>query len=167
MAIRPLTVIAFGAVAPAAINASRAMVPPPYTPAAVAKPQLDWAAMVHQASDRFPNAEIRRLQLPAREGGTIIMRLRQPFEWIPDGRTLVWFDPADGQMIGAQDASVLPPQASAYNMLFPLHAGDVRSLAYRLLMTLSGLSLAMLGTLTVWTFWFKRGAKQKWPGAAR
>ena len=31
-------------------------------------------------------------------------------------------------------------------------------LAYRLVMTVSGLALALLGSLAVWTFWFKRRA---------
>jgi uncharacterized iron-regulated membrane protein len=55
-----------------------------------------------------------------------------------------------------------PRAAQVFNGAYPLHAAKVGGLAYRLLMTLSGLALALLGSLTVWTFWFKR-PRQKRP----
>src|SRR3546814_20455681 len=39
---------------------------------------------------------------------------------------------------------------------FPIHAGKVGDWAWRIILTISGLSLAMLGGFAVWTFWFKR-----------
>ncbi|WP_317629310.1 PepSY-associated TM helix domain-containing protein [Sphingomonas nostoxanthinifaciens] len=156
MAFRPFSAIMFGPGAPAAIAAARKMTPPRYVPAKQALPALDWAAMVRQARARFPEAEVRKLQMPMGKKGVIILRMRQPEEWLPDGRTLAWFDPADGRMIGTQDSRILPAQVRAENMLFPLHTAGVGGLAYRLLMTLSGVSLMLLGSLTTWTFWFKR-----------
>jgi uncharacterized iron-regulated membrane protein len=41
-------------------------------------------------------------------------------------------------------------------MLYPLHAGRVGGVVWKMLMTLSGLALTLLGTLAVWTFWFRR-----------
>ena len=41
-------------------------------------------------------------------------------------------------------------------MLYPLHAAKVGQLPFRLLMSVSGLAMGLLGTLAVWTFWFKR-----------
>ncbi len=59
----------------------------------------------------------------------------------------------------------MPAGAQVFNGAYPLHAAKVGGLAYRLLMTVSGLALTLLGTLTVWTFWFKRpGAR---PGTAK
>jgi uncharacterized iron-regulated membrane protein len=156
MAFRPYSAVVFGPGAPSAIAAARAMVPPPYLPARKTVPMLDWAAMIRQARMQFPEAEVRRLSLPSGTGGVIILRMRKPEEWLPDGRTLVWFDPANGRMIGTQDARVLGAQVRADNMLFALHTAGVGGLAYRLVMTVSGLALALLGSLTVWTFWFKR-----------
>lgn len=37
-------------------------------------------------------------------------------------------------------------------MAYPLHAGKVGGLSYRLLLTLVGLALTILGSLSVWTF---------------
>ena len=151
---RPLTVLAFGPGAPAAI---KAMLAPPKKGAVELGPALDWAAMVKEARVRFPDAEVRSLSLPTKQRGVITLRMRQPEEWVPGGRTVAWFDPSNGQMIAARDARSLPREARAYNLLLALHAAEVGGLIYRLVMTASGLALMILGSFTVWTFWFKRG----------
>ncbi|MFY8094861.1 MAG: PepSY-associated TM helix domain-containing protein [Niveispirillum sp.] len=116
----------------------------------------DWHTMLSAARERFPDADFRVLSLPRRPGDLITLRLKQRDEWLPNGRTLVWFDPSDGRIIDARDALTLPPGQQAFMKVYPLHAAKVGGLAYRLLMTLSGLGMAVLGTLAVWTFWFKR-----------
>ena len=59
------------------------------------------------------------------------------------------------------DALTLAPGAQAFNMAFPIHASKVGGWAWRSVLTVSGLSLTLLGSLAVWTFWFRR------PKAAR
>jgi uncharacterized iron-regulated membrane protein len=87
--------------------------------------------------------------------------MRQPEEWLRGGRTMAWFAADTGHLVAVRDARDAPTVATAYNMIFPLHAADVGGLAYRLVMTASGLALTMLGTLTVWTFWFRRRSSPK------
>ncbi|MBJ7415623.1 MAG: PepSY domain-containing protein [Niveispirillum sp.] len=120
----------------------------------------DWHAMLSAAQARFPGAEFRVLALPRRPGDLISLRLKQQDEWLPNGRTLIWFDPADGRVVEMRDALSMPAGQQAFQKVYPLHAAKVGGLAYRLLMTLSGLGMAVLGTLAVWTFWFKRPKKQ-------
>jgi uncharacterized iron-regulated membrane protein len=60
------------------------------------------------------------------------------------------------RLVAVRDTRDAPTVTTAYSMIFPLHSADVGGLAYRLVMTVSGLSLALLGTLAVWTSWFKR-----------
>ena len=50
----------------------------------------------------------------------------------------------------------LPSGAQAFNKAFPIHASKVGGWTWRILLTVSGLSLTLLGSLAVWTFWFKR-----------
>lgn len=119
----------------------------------------DWHAMLAAARDRFPDADFRVLALPRRPGDLIALRLKQPAEWLPNGRTLVWFDPADGHLVEARDALSMPAGMQAFMKVYPLHAAKVGGIAMKLLMTLSGLGMAVLGTLAVWTFWFKRPKK--------
>ncbi|MFT4254684.1 MAG: PepSY-associated TM helix domain-containing protein [Caulobacter sp.] len=114
---------------------------------------LDWAGVIGQAQARFPGAEVRTIALPAKTGGLIGIRLRQQVEWLPNGRSMAWFDPATGKMVASRDAQAMPLGSRITNADFPLHAAKVGGLAYRLVMTVSGLALTLLGTLAVATFW--------------
>lgn len=117
----------------------------------------NWSAIYAAARQRFPDGEFRILAMPRRPGDPIRLRMRRAAEWLPNGRTLLAFDAADGRLIFARDALEAPAGAQVFNAAYPLHAAKVGGLPYRLVMTLSGLALMLLGTLTVWTFWFKRG----------
>jgi uncharacterized iron-regulated membrane protein len=120
-----------------------------------------WRAMLETARAHYPDAEVRILSLPRKESGLISLRLRQPQEWLPNGRTVIWFAADTGALVATRDARALPLQVQAYNALYPLHAAKVGGLAYRLAITAAGLGLGVFGTLTVWTFWFKRRRPQR------
>src|SRR3546814_9612480 len=60
--------------------------------------------MLAEAHRRFPTAEFRILSLPRRAGDPISLRMSQPAEWLPNGRTTLWFDAATGRLLGARDA---------------------------------------------------------------
>ncbi|WP_447726209.1 PepSY-associated TM helix domain-containing protein [Sphingomonas koreensis] len=118
--------------------------------------KLDWAAMFAVARAQYPDAEIRLVSLPRKPGGLIAMRLRQQPEWLPNGRTLLWFRPESGQLVDHRNVQAMPTGVRAYNALYPLHAAKVGGILWKLVIAATGLVLAMLGTLAVWTFWFKR-----------
>lgn len=159
LVFRPMAAVLFGPGAPQEIEAALAS---PSPRKAVVAPDLDWGGMVRAARDRFPDTEVRSLSLPRRGDGLITLRLRSPEEWLPNGRTTVWYAADTGQLVAARDAANLSGTVNAYNALYPLHAGKVGGLAYRLVMSISGIALTLLGTLAVWSFWFarpRRGAK--------
>ena len=110
------------------------------------------------AKTRFPDAALRRLTLPARGGDPIVVRMRQPFEWTPNGRTQIRAYP-DGTVI-VQDAAAADRSASLSEKAYPVHSAKVGGLAWKLAMTLSGLALAMLGSLAMWSFWARRARKR-------
>lgn len=153
---RPMTAILFGPGAPAQID--RSLAAPPPRVAELGK-HLDWAAMIRTAHARFPDAQLRSLSPPRKDNGLITIRMKRPPEWLPNGRTTLWFAADTGALVDARDAAQLPGTVRGYNMLYPLHAAKVGGLAYRLVMSLSGLAMALLGTLAVWSFWFKRPRK--------
>lgn len=153
LVFRPLASIILGPGAPNEID--NALKAPAGAPAQLSD-DLDWAAIIRAARTRFPKAEVRSLAMPSKDSGLITLRMRGPEEWLPNGRTTVWFAADTGRMVAARDAADLPARVGAYNALYPLHAGKIGGLAFRLIMSLSGLALAVLGTLAVWTFWFKR-----------
>jgi uncharacterized iron-regulated membrane protein len=116
-------------------------------------PDLDWPAVMTAAQHRFPDAKPRILSLPTKPGGLISLRLRRAAEWLPNGRTQVWFNPADGRIVGARDALTLPLGLRVANAQYPIHAAKVGGTAYRLIVTVAGLALTFLGSLAVVTFW--------------
>lgn len=153
MIFRPTTALVLGPSAPATI--AKALKPPKPIEVKTAD-RLDWAGMIRTARQRFPDAEVRILSLPRKDSGLISLRMKQPDEWTPNGRTALYFAADSGRLVEARDARELPAQARGYATFYPLHAAKVGGLAYRLLMTASGLGLTLLGGLAVWSFWFKR-----------
>jgi len=120
---------------------------------------LDWPAMMAEAQGRFPDAELRILSLPTKPGGLISLRMRRAAEWLPNGRTQVWFDPGDGRIVGARDALTLPLGLRVANAQYPIHAGKIGGVAYRLVVAIAGVVLTLLGSLAVVTFWSNPGGR--------
>lgn len=158
LVFRPVSALVLGSSAPAAIT--RSLKPPKPLGVKLAA-QLDWAGMIAVAQARFPEARLRSLSLPRRDDGLITVRMKQPAEWLPNGRTTLFFAADTGRLVEARDALQLPAQVRGYNLFYPLHAAKVGGLAYRLVMTISGFALAMLGSLAVWSFWFAKPADRR------
>jgi uncharacterized iron-regulated membrane protein len=116
----------------------------------------DWTTMLTEARTRFPDTEFRIAALPAKPGDLISLRTRQPAEWLPNGRSTLWFDAADGRVVEARDALSMSPGMRFFNKTYPLHAATVGGFVFKLLTALMGLVLTVLGTLAVWMFWFRR-----------
>lgn len=154
MIFRPF---ALGVVAPfgPVAETAKALESPKYKGGPVTR-MPDYPAMLAEARRRFPDAEFRILSLPRKPGDPIALRLRQQAEWLPNGRSTLWFDAETGRLLGARDALAMAPGAQAFNMAFPIHASKVGGWTWRIAMTLSGVAMTMLGSLAVWTFWFRR-----------
>lgn len=113
------------------------------------------AAMLMQAKARFPQAELRRLSVPSKPGGAWSIRLRQPFEWTPNGRTTLFFN-GRGQLLRIDDPAKAGGAAAVNETFYPVHTGKVGGITWKLAMTLSGVALTLLGSLAVWSFWIRR-----------
>lgn len=119
----------------------------------------NWPALLTAANHQFPNAEIRIVVWPKAPNGIVQLRLRQPGEWHPNGRTALWLK-GDGTVLMARDATRAPLAVRAQNTLYPLHAARMAnshlSLPLRIGLTVAGLGLALLGSLATVTFWQRR-----------
>lgn len=126
------------------------VVPPPPKPDPAAAPDLiAWEAVFAAAGQRFPDATIRFAIWPTPKNAAVELRLRQPAEWHPNGRTTLRVD-VSGAMLAGQDATALPAGFQILNTAYPLHSGRVGGLAYRLAVALAGVGLVLLsgyGTL--------------------
>jgi uncharacterized iron-regulated membrane protein len=130
--------------------------PPEVEPSGEAAPV---ALMLKEAKARFPDSALRRLTIPSKAGQPWSVRMRQPFEWTPNGRTTLYFD-GDGKILRVDDPASGSRASSINEKLLPLHAAKAGGLIWKLLMTLSGLGLTTLGLLATWSFWIRK-AKRK------
>lgn len=115
--------------------------------------QFDWRTTLQTVRTMYPDAELRTISIPTRDGQLVRIRIRQSHEWLPNGRTVFWFDPADGRLVEARDARALPLATRAFNLIYPIHASTVGGILFKAAMTAAGLSLTLLGTLSLFGFW--------------
>jgi uncharacterized iron-regulated membrane protein len=114
-----------------------------------------------RAKSLFPEAALRRIVIPKSPNGDLSVRLRQPFEWTPQGRTQIRFAP-DG-LLTIDDPGGQNGAAAVTEKLYPVHSAKIGGAGMRLLMTLSGLSLALLGTFAVYAFWLRKAKRWRRP----
>lgn len=153
MTLRPVAYLLLSPLSSA--DEIQAVTAPP--PERAGKPgQIAWQKIYSIAETRFPDAQLRIASFPREPGALVMLRMKQPSEWLPNGRTLLWFDPATARLVEARDANAHPLGAKALNLAYPVHAAKVGGWAYKILQTITGLALTLLGSLAVWSFWFRR-----------
>jgi len=138
----------------------RASLSPPPVAGATTDGTIRWQAILSQAREAYPQAEIRILGLPQAPDKPMFVRMRQPGEWTANGRTMLWFHPQSGVLLRNDDAFRLISGMQLYFSFYPLHTGEAGGLVLKLLMTLSGIGLVLLGSLAVWTFWFRAPSRK-------
>lgn len=104
-----------------------------------------WQSVFSAALARFPEASPRVIIWPKPPDTTVAVRLRQPTEWHPNGRTTV-LATAAGTVIEARDAAAAPLPDRLVNAAYPVHAAKVGGLLYKSLVSLTGLALALLSS---------------------
>lgn len=122
---------------------------------------IDWPAALAAAQARFPDATLRMAGWPAAPGEPASIRLKQPGEWHPNGRTRVLIDPTTSRVVHTLDAQTLTQGERAIHAIYPLHAGSVGGWLYEWVTVLSGLALAALGGVGTWSFLIKPRRKAR------
>jgi len=115
--------------------------------------------MLRQAQARFPKGELRRLLLPSKRSPAYAVRMRQPFEWNPNGRTAVYFD-GSAKLLRVDDPATTNRATAINESFYSIHTGRSGGLLWKLAMTLSGLGLTLLGSLACWSFWVRRARRK-------
>jgi uncharacterized iron-regulated membrane protein len=135
---------------------------PPPSRLVPVSPEADGPALasaLEQSKRMFPNALLRRISLPAKPDRPVTVRMKQAFEWTPNGRTQLSFDARTGRLLSVSDPATSSSAAAVVEKLYPVHTAKVGGVAMKLLMSLSGLSLAMLGSFAVYAFWFRKAKR--------
>lgn len=122
--------------------------------------RIDWPAAMADAQARYPDGHIRLAVWP-RDGRTgASLRLKQPAEWQPNGRTTLTVDPATSAIVGDLDGRALLAGDKAFYSFYPLHAGKLGAglpaRLYDAFLALTGLALFTLGLIGTYAFLRKR-----------
>ncbi|MEZ5996156.1 MAG: PepSY-associated TM helix domain-containing protein [Hyphomonadaceae bacterium] len=139
--------------AKAILRAATRSAPSAQAPSPAAGPgDVNWRLALEEAHAAFPSAAPRIASWPRSANGPASLRLRQPREWHPNGRTYVTIDPATSQAAALADSEALSAGERAFNALYPLHGAFVGGRIYQALSALAGLALAGLGLTGAWAF---------------
>lgn len=120
-----------------------------------------------RALERYPEAELTALSMPGEQAPWYRVRLRADGE-IPRqfGATTVWISAADGTTIGDHDARSSAPGRRLVEWLYPIHTGQIGSLAGRMLNLAIGIWLVTMICLGA-TLWLRRARRREVRGNPR
>lgn len=112
-----------------------------------------WLPAMERALTVFPaGATVRSAQVPGPYSGYRILGVQQQGEWNRTGLSRVYIDAAGGWMDLRSDALNGPLRERLYNAALPLHTGRIGQLWYKVLLSLSGAGVFLLGTLGLVSF---------------
>ena len=120
------------------------------TPAAVS--YRDVMAAVAQV---LPEAEPTYLYFPESAEAPVMVRLRTPPEWHPNGRSFVYVQPSDVSILRVDDAREASWGARVLQTFYPLHVGAVGGIVVKWLYVILGLAPAVL-SVTGTVIWYQR-----------
>lgn len=118
--------------------------------------ETDWQSLFLAAQAEFPDAAIRGVTMASGNAGAVRIRLRQPGEWQPNGRTSISAAPASATILSIEDALSATPGVQGFNAFYPIHSGRLGegygARIYDLLLATIGLGLTMLGLVGAYAF---------------
>ena len=93
----------------------------------------------------LPHAAPRLLIVPKQPDGTLTLRLRQPEESHPNGRSTLTYESATGRVIAATSEPESGAGSRAYNLLYPIHIGSIGGTPLRLVYLASAILAFLAG----------------------
>jgi uncharacterized iron-regulated membrane protein len=105
---------------------------------------LPRSALVDLATSRFPSAELVMVYPPREPEQPWGFRMRQPGEWHPNGRTMVWIDECTGALLASEDAIRAPLGERLVQLIYPLHSAGFPGALDDVLVLVTGVALAVV-----------------------
>lgn len=123
----------------------------PATPRAAGEGKVgDLDQLLASATRALPSASLVRIDFPSKPGEALSVRLRQPGEWNPKGRSFVYLEPGNGQVLQVDDALADTGPLRWIQGAYPLHAGYYPGGGWLVLLGLCPVTLWCSG------LWFRR-----------
>ena len=123
---------------------------------AAAGPLLPLDELVARAQQVYPGQPIGFIQVPAKAGRPMRVRLRLPDDPHPNGIGSVWLNPVTGEVLAARKWQDLDAGNGAVAVIYPLHTGELGGPLHEAVTALLGLALGSLGLSGVWLWWRRR-----------
>lgn len=120
---------------------------PPAPPKALPAPagaRRPWAELLKTAQAAIPDGRMTLLSRPLSPDRPLLVRMRVPGEWHPNGRGGVGLNPATGELVYRMDVREQEAGARAAYAMYPLHAGKVGGAAMSALLMVAGLTPALM-----------------------
>jgi len=111
-----------------------------------------WPRVLARAQETFPEAQLRFVMPPRGPGMPVVLRLRQPEELHPNGRSYLAIDPHSGALLEAIDARERGLGPRIFDALYPIHAARAGWWGHRALLLLAGAGLLFLSLSGLWAF---------------
>lgn len=127
--------------------------------------RIDWQTLLANAQAEFPDAALRGVTLLPNGKTSARVRLRQPAEWQPNGRTYIDVDTASSAILAVDDALAAPPSIQAFNAFYPVHSARLghgfAGRLYDFVIAATGLGLFLLGMVGTYAFLTKPRRKRR------
>lgn len=138
--------------------AGQKAVKPPTLPknAATTAPRPTLDTLVATARERFDQAPVGYVQVPAKGNRPVRVRLLLADDPHPNGISSVWLDPRNGEVLAVHRWNQLDVGASAVAWIYPLHTGELGGPLHEALNFSVGLTLTLFGVTGVWLWWKRR-----------
>ncbi len=106
----------------------------------------DWLPAIERSLASFPGSRVRTARLPNAFSAYRIIGVQQIGELNPQGLSRVFIDANEGWMDIRMDPLNQHISERLVNLAYPLHTARMDSMIYKILLTLVGLSIALLST---------------------
>ncbi|WP_137171699.1 PepSY domain-containing protein [Massilia sp. HP4] len=133
----------------------------PTLPAAAAGPALPLDALASAAQQAFPDGRIGLFLYTPQLDRPLAVRMHVPDDPHPNGRSVAWLDPRNGQVLASRRWDALDPGTRINSIVFPLHTGELGGVAGDAAVALLGLVLSVLGITGLVLWWQRRQARRR------
>jgi uncharacterized iron-regulated membrane protein len=107
---------------------------------------------MERALATFPGSQIRTAQVPSDNSPYRIIGLQQPGSLHPVGLSKVYIEAYEGWMDIRIDDQAQHIAERIYNLGYPLHTGRFDNVFYKMLLSISGILVAVLSSLGLLSF---------------
>ncbi len=135
----------------------------PFAPATA----LALSVVVEAADEALPGGRVSIVDWPADARQPLRVRKQLPDEVHPNGLSSVWLHPATGAVLRVTPWRDADTAVRGFEVMYPLHIGELGGTAHKLLVGCMGLALAFFAASGPWLWLSRRNAARRAAASSR